>query len=812
MSTRHAAALLLLRPCICCVALGQGFQRGIDRFPNPFGTHSTRSDGGLHFTIESGMKARAKDWPGLSASTSPFPANWRGGNPFQAPFGRIVADQDRPAGVELVERSWVFKKYRYSFHGDDRTLELILSRLSPAIVFKSGGREISLFDIQSHIGGGWANPYYGLRREALDQVKKAIKASYSQEHYKEEKQRFDFHVQPRYIAFPTAGAVRVAKAPCSVEGGDISEPWALVWFGKGTYLPGLVDSPMLLRFQTRPKEIRLDEKRGLVLRFAKGSGHVALMSLYGFRHPPGEETESWSGGLPDEVADRCRRWAGILRYYPTSVEESFKVDRARDRIIVGSKFKFLEIEDDWGSRGERIAPLPPMLAAAYRQGFPVTFSGAAKDLDHIEVCGPLMGIEGVDQYTYEVPGILKYLDEKPEAGAIPKEAESLRRELEAQVRAMLEAGHLQPSFFASRCQDFSGPLDYWCNPGQLVYTLSEAYDLLPAKTRREVKDYLKKEMQKCPPWRIGHVGYGSGRPRDAFDIPPEETDGKVPWKSIQRFMRPQGPPCFDTLYSMWSYAYHTGDRELVEELSEDIKGQYTRHLRSYDWAIMGVSRSPGIDPQVLAGLTGAHTYNTVLAGLIGYRRLSGELGGSSEDPDFASYLAMKHFVCRFAACKFHRLFEKYKVIRFPPDMPDVMKRVERNRRQVLDLNESFVTLTDVIPSKKYLRFAFLNLVPEVGRFLHDHCLADVKDYVELHQELRDPYWFVPRSPDYRGESSPAPYSNYWGLFQAKAYALEERGEELEKYLHCPAALGDLYYIQNLTAAIRAHSERAWSAR
>lgn len=48
--------------------------------------------------------------------------------------------------------------------------------------------------------------------------------------------------------------------------------------------------------------------------------------------------------------------------------------------------------------------------------------------------------------------------------------------------------------------------------------------------------------------------------------------------------------------------------------------------------------------------------------------------------------------------------------------------------------------------------------------------------------------------------------------QAKAYALEEKGEELEKYLHCPAAIGDLYYIQNLTAAIRAHAAKKWSDR
>lgn len=137
-----------------------------------------------------------------------------------------------------------------------------------------------------------------------------------------------------------------------------------------------------------------------------------------------------------------------------------------------------------------------------------------------------------------------------------------------------------------------------------------------------------------------------------------------------------------------------------------------------------------------------------------------------------------------------------------------MRDVNKWEKEVLTLNSQFVLLTEVVPPKKYVRFSFLNLVPEVGRFLHDHALEDSRSYVRT-QEFIDPYWFVPRSVETRGESCPAPYSQNVDLFQAKALVLNEPAEKLERYLHCPIAMGDLYYLQNLTATIRAAAGVHW---
>ena len=113
-----------------------------------------------------------------------------------------------------------------------------------------------------------------------------------------------------------------------------------------------------------------------------------------------------------------------------------------------------------------------------------------------------------------------------------------------------------------------------------------------------------------------------------------------------------------------------------------------------------------------------------------------------------------------------------------------MREVNKWEKEVMALNSQFVLLTEVVPNKKYVRISFLNLVPEVGRFLHDYALEDVRAYVQA-QELIDPYWFVPRSPETRGESCPAPYSQNWDLFQAKALVLGEPAEKLQQYLQIP---------------------------
>ena len=67
-----------------------------------------------------------------------------------------------------------------------------------------------------------------------------------------------------------------------------------------------------------------------------------------------------------------------------------------------------------------------------------------------------------------------------------------------------------------------------------------------------------------------------------------------------------------------------------------------------------------------------------------------------------------------------------------------------------------------------------------------------------------PYWFLAKGTEMQGEGTMQPPQYYHGLFQAKARILKQSYAQLEPYLDAPAfAVGDLYYIDNLVAAIEA---------
>ena len=774
-------------------ASAQEFHPGMDQFVT--GTPASSSSlGGLGFSLQ----IPNTGWPELGRYLTPFVANFRGGDPARTSLGRMQSGTKPPDSVTVVKNNWAGRTVRYNLP-EGQTMELLVSRLSPAIMLRSSGGSLDLLNVAET-----AQP-----RD--DDAKNAC---------------------VRYLAVPTSRGVRVVQGPAAVEGVELSEPWLVVWFGQSS--PARAqdeDCPLLVVLQHRPSKVRLEERRGLSLRFPSDSGYVALMALAGFANVRTSQSEQWSAGLPEAMVQRARQWLPLMRHYPTDVKESYHVDHAADRVTVRERVTFLSTQDDWKTPPRKLAPLPPALAAAWRYHLPLKFSGAVKDLHHIENVGPYAGIDDVEEYTWQADGLLKYAREAMQVGELPPQAAPLCKTLTAEIQKMVQAGHLRAGYFAGGLLDSSGEgaWDFWVNPGELVRTLSQAGPVLDsAEMRAAVGSYLAKEIATYPPWKIGHIGFGQGHPRELYDIPPEELNGKVGRPTVSVNRDPKGPPSFDSLYAMWSYGQATGDWDLVRKGYPEMDDLFHQHLRNYDWAALGVTTAMPVYPTPFSRNCGIHTCNTVLAGLIGYYRLAARFG-QQEDRDLAAYLAVKQLVYRFTLAKFQQVLEDggafvpvkdlsvrsdtfIRLNALPYEQEQqvfpFMRDVNKWEKEVLTLNSQFVQLTEIVPPKKYVRFSFLNLVPEVGRFLHDHALEDAQSYVRTH-EFIDPYWFVPRSVETRGESCPAPYSQNSDLFQVKALVLNEPAEKLQLYLQCPIALGDLYYLQNLTATLRAAAGVQW---
>ncbi len=98
---------------------------------------------------------------------------------------------------------------------------------------------------------------------------------------------------------------------------------------------------------------------------------------------------------------------------------------------------------------------------------------------------------------------------------------------------------------------------------------------------------------------------------------------------------------------------------------------------------------------------------------------------------------------------------------------------------------------------------FMYLVPELGDYLALYARAQVAAALEEYNWVA-PYWFVSRYEGAVDEGAMGvPYTN-WAMFQARAYILREPYAQLTKYLDAPGfARGDLYYMDNLIAAIEA---------
>ena len=95
------------------------------------------------------------------------------------------------------------------------------------------------------------------------------------------------------------------------------------------------------------------------------------------------------------------------------------------------------------------------------------------------------------------------------------------------------------------------------------------------------------------------------------------------------------------------------------------------------------------------------------------------------------------------------------------------------------------------------------LTPELADYLNQHIYSQVQAAIDEYNYVA-PYWFVSKFDDSYGEGTFQHLYDSPALFQAKAWILKQPYNELVKWLDVPAFYqGDLFYIQNLVAALSA---------
>lgn len=354
----------------------------------------------------------------------------------------------------------------------------------------------------------------------------------------------------------------------------------------------------------------------------------------------------------------------------------------------------------------------------------------------------------------------------------------VQQRLEQEIQKMLAAGPLRPGYHASGIVDLNGQggqpdfqelgeiFDYFQNPSDTVVTLIQALPYLSPTLQQQVKTYLQTYYGPGSTYdftRIVHIGWGNGAPREAFDTPPEVWDvWGTPYQSPlnpsttpihqDRFYWNSFPPY--SFYAAWKYAeVFGGARAIFDSMS-------------------GKLEAPPSDSYLISRPYINHLY---IAGYLGYLELQ-KLAGYPESS------TVRNTYNHLLSVRVNNFSKDNPWI--DPGNPDDPAYGEYQR--AMNIAQNFMFLT-----------------PELGDYMSQAILTQVQQAMDEYTYVA-PYWFVSKFDSTWNEGTLQQLYDYPALFQAKAYILHEPYQELAKYLDVPGFYrGDLFYIQNLVAALGA---------
>lgn len=365
----------------------------------------------------------------------------------------------------------------------------------------------------------------------------------------------------------------------------------------------------------------------------------------------------------------------------------------------------------------------------------------------------------------------------------PPTREILLQRLEAEVQKMLAVGPLRTGYLPAGFIDqyggghytdereFGEIFDYFQNPSDTVYTLLIAYPYLSSNSQQQVKTYLQANYGPGAQYdftRIVHIGYGTGTPREVFDIPFEVFNywGQPYHSPLQPSTEPicgwcgywQHFPPF-SFYSAWKYA------ELVSD-GNPAKAEYIFNR-------MSSKIEP--PPNDVFLIKKPYFINLYAAGYWGYLQLK-EKAGLGGDSTVSGYYN-------------HML--SLRINNFSKDSPYPVIGGSAGIAGLCYNNTLAIARN------------FMFLTPELSDYLNQHMYSQVQTAIDEYNYVA-PYWFVSQFDDSYGEGTFQHLYDSPALFQAKAWILKQSYDELVKWLDVPAFYqGDLFFIQNLVAALGA---------
>jgi hypothetical protein len=348
--------------------------------------------------------------------------------------------------------------------------------------------------------------------------------------------------------------------------------------------------------------------------------------------------------------------------------------------------------------------------------------------------------------------ITRYAWEYPRVNGVTG-AEDLVQRLQEEVQKVLDAGRLSPmrAYYA----DIPEAEEYWMylEPGRIITTLAWAYPYLTPTQQTGVRSYVAAELASSThaPWATSPMSPTVGTRRELHPLE------RVTYRT---FAFGATRPTVHTIYGLWLYAFRSGDWATIQAKWSSIKSMYS-------------SRSSQGD---IYGTMGAH---------VAMIRLAQKFGDTATLNTALSNLQTQ--------------------LNAGVDFATIESRVSTKY-----WSDMYVTPR---ASSVHEGWMFLNLSPEIGRYLADQVRASTVARNDS-GKVQYPYWWLRQAPyecrwtGHEGAGIPAEMMGM--VVPVERWVVQASASTLMDYMRSgPVCIGDCYWLESLVQAIEATGTLAW---
>lgn len=359
--------------------------------------------------------------------------------------------------------------------------------------------------------------------------------------------------------------------------------------------------------------------------------------------------------------------------------------------------------------------------------------------------------------------VARYVDEYPLTVGISPAADDLRAELQDEIGKMLAAGRLAPLRIHYADAIYEGYFVYTETLRDLI-TIGAAYPYLTPVQQTAARAFVRTQCMYAIWWKMLEDPPTNGKRRELY----ETRDPMHGW--AHRYgMDVQTRPRVAGLIGLELYARRANDWALISNYWDNIKDFFSR-------------------PEMYGGWSGYHgdLYGTLGAPLA-MARMARVMG---DDPAF------RDATNRLAQQLIQHL-----------NFPAIMAR-STNRYYEFFSSARAANLV-------YQGWLFLNITPEICRFIDDH--VNVRSAALAHVDAgkrQYPLWWLHQAPywtRWTGDEGMGLSPEIIGMiFPLERWVRRTPASQLRRWLSAPVGRGDCYYIEALINALEAHGTTVWT--